>query len=773
MIKYPIETIKGQTRITLTPIPSIIESEGINYLSKDILAKEQEIIEIMERSPQEGSNTLSKNQQDEKSLIDEIRANIIPYLKAEIIIDNTIETIAVKGRSEAIKQLEKQNNIEYPYHFIWLDGVEKEQGVIIFPKSTYSKVYVVKGTQENPEIIFIKENKGDIELQRPYYEIKDNKTYVYMDGFSGAGTSEDPWQVTSYTDLKKVGCGDTTGDYNGWDMDSYYIQTANIQCPTGGSQENHEPLGIDADPFTGQYDGDNYYIKDLYIYRPTTIRQGLFGRSASTTVLKNIVLIDPYVESSGYCGALLGTSTASTITNCHVRGGTIKTESASGRTGGLVGDVGASSVITYCSSSADIAGHTIRAGSLFGQVVGGTVQHCYSTGDVTLTSTEYDSGACIGLVSAATIEDCFSTGSISSSGTNIAGFAGKIQSGSVVKRCYATGNASGNNSVAGFVGDYRDTNSLIENCYAKGNLTGVTGIISGFCAWKNDTNCEIKKSYSTGTPSGTGSGYNLIGFNQRNGTGISDCYWDTTTSGTTISDGGTGKTTSQMKTESTFTNWDFTDTWVMDSNLNSGYPHLQDLLPQYLDSNVYQTKRIVKDISEFIGQTKRTIKTAVGGSYQTLRAAIEATAASYQTKRSVLISFLLDYQTNRIVKSLSSFVSQTLRTAVSLSSFGSQTIRNITKLDTINYQTKRIVHAAASIVAQTKRSILYNAHNTYQTLRKTVSTITSSFQTLRKPIQYCINTFQTTREVTIKILTAIVENMAIRLNWIWRSGGEE
>jgi hypothetical protein len=66
---------------------------------------------------------------------------------------------------------------------------------------------------------------------------------------------------------------------------------------------------------------------------------------------------------------------------------------------------------------------------------------------------------------------------------------------------------------------------------------------------------------------------------ERTGGTITNCFWDTETSGMPNSNGGTGKTTAQMQTESTFTSagWDFSDgdgnpaIWRMPIN---DYPHL-------------------------------------------------------------------------------------------------------------------------------------------------------------------------------------------------------
>ncbi len=38
-----------------------------------------------------------------------------------------------------------------------------------------------------------------------------------------------------------------------------------------------------------------------------------------------------------------------------------------------------------------------------------------------------------------------------------------------------------------------------------------------------------------------------------------------------------------MKTQGTFTNWNFTTTWEIDPDINDGYPHLQSNAPPVVD----------------------------------------------------------------------------------------------------------------------------------------------------------------------------------------------
>jgi len=60
---------------------------------------------------------------------------------------------------------------------------------------------------------------------------------------------------------------------------------------------------------------------------------------------------------------------------------------------------------------------------------------------------------------------------------------------------------------------------------------------------------------------------------------ITGCFWDIETSGQITSEGGTGKTTVEMKTLSIFTyaGWDFVETWGIEDNQT--YPFLKLTYP--------------------------------------------------------------------------------------------------------------------------------------------------------------------------------------------------
>jgi hypothetical protein len=66
-----------------------------------------------------------------------------------------------------------------------------------------------------------------------------------------------------------------------------------------------------------------------------------------------------------------------------------------------------------------------------------------------------------------------------------------------------------------------------------------------------------------------------MGFSKTNTGTIASCYWDEEISGVTTSAGGIGKTTTEMKQQSTYTGWDFENVWGIDPDINDGYPYLR------------------------------------------------------------------------------------------------------------------------------------------------------------------------------------------------------
>jgi hypothetical protein len=148
--------------------------------------------------------------------------------------------------------------------------------------------------------------------------------------------------------------------------------------------------------------------------------------------------------------------------------------------------------------------------------------------------------------------------------------------GGTITTCYATGSVTGRLIVGGLVGD--NWYGTLISCYTTSSVTGTDSLVGGLVGWNSGgwlTSC-----YVTGSVTGYSLVGGLVGLNENEGT-LTDCFWDIQTSGQTTSDGGTGKTTAEMMTLSTFTDagWDFTDTagdpadWMM-LRPDEDYPRL-------------------------------------------------------------------------------------------------------------------------------------------------------------------------------------------------------
>ena len=167
-------------------------------------------------------------------------------------------------------------------------------------------------------------------------------------------------------------------------------------------------------------------------------------------------------------------------------------------------------------------------------------------------SGSYEVGGLAGMNDGSII-NCYSTGSVSGS-SEVGGLVGENDSG--INDCYSTGTVSGSDYVGGLAGM---NDSSIINCYSTGSVSGSSEV--GGLVGYNNYNASISDCYSTGTVSGSSSVGGLVGGNRGS---VFSSFWDTESSGQTTSDGGTGKTTADMKTLSTFTSagWDFVNETV-------------------------------------------------------------------------------------------------------------------------------------------------------------------------------------------------------------------
>ena len=160
--------------------------------------------------------------------------------------------------------------------------------------------------------------------------------------------------------------------------------------------------------------------------------------------------------------------------------------------------------------------------------------------NVDVTSTAYIGGL-VG-VNGGTVSNSYSTGSL----TGVSLVGGLVgQNDGTVSNSYSACDVTSDSGTGGLTGANIGT---VSNCYATGNVTGNSGA-GGLMAANSGT---VSNSYSTGSVNGNEYLGGLVGYSDQ-GT-VSGSFWDTETSGQSTSDGGTGKTTTEMKSIATFSN---------------------------------------------------------------------------------------------------------------------------------------------------------------------------------------------------------------------------
>jgi hypothetical protein len=254
--------------------------------------------------------------------------------------------------------------------------------------------------------------------------------------------------------------------------------------------------------------------------------------------------------------------------------------------GGLVAGNYTGSTISDCYSTGSVSGDEYIGGLVAGNYdPASTVSNSYSTGNV--SGNAYVGGLVGDNHSSAIVKESYSTGSVSG-GNTTGGLLGQNYT-STVSNCYSTSSVIGNSEVGGLVGD-NYSSSTISNSYSTGDVTrnsiGFTNF-GGFCGENNESTIEY--CYSIGSVfSSPGTDWNVGGNADKGFVGseigtntYTDNFFDSEVSNQTDPNpsgftSATAKTTSEMKTESTFTNagWDFVLEWDMDSNQYDGYPFL-------------------------------------------------------------------------------------------------------------------------------------------------------------------------------------------------------
>ncbi len=277
-----------------------------------------------------------------------------------------------------------------------------------------------------------------------------------------------------------------------WDLDLSGIRVpAKMWGTDAGEGAGFVPIGTEAERFLGTFDGRYNNIIGLYINRPHSDDQGLFGHignNVASTAVRNVALTDAEVTGAVGTGTLIGRVTGNAnihIENCYATGGSV---TGDGSTGGLIGAHNGyretsggmdNPVLRYSFANVSVHSSGLGDGDRYGGLVGcsrqGTISNSYAWGSVTV-----------------------------SQGEKIGGLVGCMDFSGEVNRSYFTGVVAVTDSIS--------YGGLVGNLEGEGNNPGI--VIHSF--WDVDTSGQNESAGGTGrntTEMKTRSTFTDVGWN--------------------------------------------------------------------------------------------------------------------------------------------------------------------------------------------------------------------------------------------------------------------
>ena len=394
---------------------------------------------------------------------------------------------------------------------------------------------------------------GDCICRGGYTNIWDGSIASAFAG--GTGTAENPYQIATGAQLaylaSSVNSGETYAGKN-------FVLTANIDLnkrpwtPIANAFSDALFGGSDYRIFAGNLDGQGYAVSNVAIGSEKAPLEsdvfGLFGVTEgkiSNLHLNTVSIHGKAKNVSGYViglsGGLIG-SASGNVENCHVTGLTMTMKTpdsgwaAAYWIGGLVGASEAEQ-IDECSVSGMIREEWGKGsiGGLIGEL-GKASKITYSRANVALDVKPDHKG-----------------------GADVGGFIGKGNGKSspetVIRNCYATGDVTGGAYTGGFAGGIWGLN--IINCYATGNVSGAANSMASFVGTDSSDPSyygSIINCYATGTVIGTAP-FRYAFFQQQDATKrskVENCYFssDANSSLKQPNESAVAKTPDEMKTDS-------------------------------------------------------------------------------------------------------------------------------------------------------------------------------------------------------------------------------
>lgn len=358
--------------------------------------------------------------------------------------------------------------------------------------------------------------------------------------------------TSNYILMNDIDLTDATAPGGDWDY------SGNGWNPIG-SNDNYSNLA-----FSGDFDGNGYSIIGMRIETTSTgAYLGLFANATGN--ISNLTMENVSITGGAYAGGIAASGNAATFTNCKVTG---KITNVKTNAGGIIGNA-KSCTVQDCQNHASVTG---------GACIGGIIGNASSCS----VSTSYNTGK---------IHSKYEFGYIYS------------QSGSDTLGYWTTYS----NYAGGIIGNA--SSSTVKNCYNTGKIDITTYTSSSDRVSYDANGAGISYNASATTCYNTGVAKYAIGYVSSS----NNCYFlENTGYGNT---GSTSLTALQMKLQSMFVGFNFTDVWAINEFANIPYPQLKSNIQDMTESAEfvsilslpYKTEYMVGDKIDFTGAIVRVV----------------------------------------------------------------------------------------------------------------------------------------------------------------------
>lgn len=254
--------------------------------------------------------------------------------------------------------------------------------------------------------------------------------------------------------------------------------------------------------FNGTFDGMGYTISNFVCEHPADDYVALFGENTNNATIGNFTMSDVSIDGDFFVSAVVSRGTDVNIHDINVDGYINGTTDV----GSIFGIIDGDSDITRCITDTEII-----ADSATFSIAGGLGAYLQGTSTASLF-------ACFGNITA------------------------------------TTGDRNG--GAFGTVSDY----CVISNAYSRVNVVG-DEYNSAFCGITDSA--TFTNVYAIGKVTGNGNSNGIAEITGLQDATFNNCFWDINTTTVLTSEGGTGKTTSEMYQKDTFVGWDFDTIWMM------------------------------------------------------------------------------------------------------------------------------------------------------------------------------------------------------------------